>query len=977
MDVFAFDLETFLIQPGKHVPRAVSAAWSRGSEPATSWELRHFNPRFGWRECIFEALRDALRFADIVCGVNTPFDLAVVSQEFPELWPLVWQAYRDKRIIDVAITEKLIDIGKGQLGFHRAENGTVTKVKYGLADLAKRRLGLDMDKDTWRLRYGTLYETPVSEWPDGAQEYAILDAVATHCLMFSQSLENPRYLVDATQQARSGWWIHLMAAHGFRVDRKQVDTLEETVRRELGALSAHLLALGLINAKGKRDTKAAAARMTMVCEKQGLPVPKTPTGKIKLTEAECIETSDYTLEAYAKYTSFSNVLKKDVAALRLAADAGVPIQSTFDVLKETGRTGSSGGAKTKKGVERTAFGYQLQNVRRDFELSDGTKAPGVRECFVPRARHLLCSIDYGQMELHSFAQVCLDLLGRSDLATMLNAGIDIHCKLGSMMIGRTYEEVYANRKKAQWAKDARQMAKCFHPDTEVLTRNGWVKISELTMGTEVAAAQVRDGGEVTIVWEQPTRLTRNYAEELVHLQNKGIDLRITPDHRMVGWRPDVRGAKAKRARGESVPSELGRAVECNPEKLSALRAWPSAGLCHTGVSLEEERLLRLAVATQADGSYQQQYIRFGFYKQRKIDRLTSLLRAGEYERAEHKNGVNRPVQVFRLADDLSAQIRSLLDEKRFPWWWLNLSERDRVVILDEAQYWDSHVNKHDRQYQYSSTIKQNIDVLQAIASLTGRKTRAHIDRVGDDGAVKDCWKLSVKDHHTTRGGALGSKRIPHHGDVFCLTVPSDTVLVRDGGIPVITHNCGNFGLPGGLGALRLRAYAKASYGVELDEDQAIALRDQWFAMLSEARPYFSLISRLTEIDGEIVQVRSHRVRGDVGFTDAANGFFQALAADCAKDAGFYLAEACYTKTGSPLFGCRIVNFVHDEFIFEVPEDPARAHAAAMAANEIMEAAGRRWMPDVPPKSEPALMRRWYKGAEAVYENGLLRPWEPR
>jgi len=60
----------------------------------------------------------------------------------------------------------------------------------------------------------------------------------------------------------------------------------------------------------------------------------------------------------------------------------------------------------------------------------------------------------------------------------------------------------------------------------------------------------------------------------------------------------------------------------------------------------------------------------------------------------------------------------------------------------------------------------------------------------------------------------------------------------------------------------------------------------------------------------------------------------------------------------PLSGCRIVDFIHDEFLFEVPTD--RAHEAAWAANEIMEATGRVWMPDVPPRSEPALMTCWTK-----------------
>jgi hypothetical protein len=68
--------------------------------------------------------------------------------------------------------------------------------------------------------------------------------------------------------------------------------------------------------------------------------------------------------------------------------------------------------------------------------------------------------------------------------------------------------------------------------------------------------------------------------------------------------------------------------------------------------------------------------------------------------------------------------------------------------------------------------------------------------------------------------------------------------------------------------------------------------------------------------------------------------------------------------------------VHDEFLFELLE--ARAHEAAFEAVRIMKAAGRRWMPDCPPGCEPALMERWYKDAEPVYdENGRLSVWRPK
>ena len=66
-------------------------------------------------------------------------------------------------------------------------------------------------------------------------------------------------------------------------------------------------------------------------------------------------------------------------------------------------------------------------------------------------------------------------------------------------------------------------------------------------------------------------------------------------------------------------------------------------------------------------------------------------------------------------------------------------------------------------------------------------------------------------------------------------------------------------------------------------------------------------------------------------------------------------------------------FIHDEFLVEVPEHTA--HECALAVQQIMEDAGRKWCPDVPVRAEPALMRRWSKGAEPKWSNGRLIAWE--
>jgi hypothetical protein len=67
--------------------------------------------------------------------------------------------------------------------------------------------------------------------------------------------------------------------------------------------------------------------------------------------------------------------------------------------------------------------------------------------------------------------------------------------------------------------------------------------------------------------------------------------------------------------------------------------------------------------------------------------------------------------------------------------------------------------------------------------------------------------------------------------------------------------------------------------------------------------------------------------------------------------------------------------VHDEYIAEAPEETA--HECAEEMVRIMEASGREWCPDVPVRAEPAISRRWRKGAEPVRLDGRLIPWEDR
>lgn len=245
----------------------------------------------------------------------------------------------------------------------------------------------------------------------------------------------------------------------------------------------------------------------------------------------------------------------------------------------------------------------------------------------------------------------------------------------------------------------------------------------------------------------------------------------------------------------------------------------------------------------------------------------------------------------------------------------------------------------------------------------------------------------------------------------------------------------NFGVPGGLGADKLAAYARANYGVALTPVEAKNFRERlttviypelekylsddtlvrlagnlhtpphevaavasrhlgrppfdgyWFLLdkvvggetrtrqgkeisLHLRSAIWNALSELTngtrlyravrdqkagawlhrQLLGNTAVTLTGRVRAGLSYTEARNTPFQGLAADGAKLALYRLWKE----------GHRIVAFVHDEIVVEVPE--ARAKEAQVEIERIMveEMAGAIHYP-VPVKVEGQITERWKKG----------------
>lgn len=490
--LFPFDLETFLIQPGQTAPRMVcmSSMLTFADRPHTADSppsIAHANPDlrpYDWcppghdRAILHNLARCAIpdRHALLV-GANVSFDLLVLANEFPDLLPLIFDALDQDRVVCVQLAQRLMDTASNQLDGFYGPDGVWFKHNYSLAGLAKRHLGLDMDKDTWRLRYGTLWDVPIAQWEPGAIDYSVGDAVVTGAVWQAELDGSPLSapprvgpelsLIDLFRQTRAQFWLALMVARGFRVDPIAVASLKALVERERDQVFARLREAGLVRVDGKRDVKAAAARMTAVAMMHGRKPKMTGGGEksaptVALDEDACIESGDGLLADYASYTSLTTILTKDIGALEEPAARGLPIQSRFETLLETGRTSCSGGGKGNS----STYSYQLQNPRRKLGIKHLERIDpkiddriGVRQCFVPRPGFVLSSNDFSMFEACSWSQASIDCgVPIVRMIDALNAGRDVHLELAAKWLGTTYDDVYARRKEPA-VKEARQRVK--------------------------------------------------------------------------------------------------------------------------------------------------------------------------------------------------------------------------------------------------------------------------------------------------------------------------------------------------------------------------------------------------------------------------------------------------------------------------------------------------------------------------------------
>lgn len=406
--MIGWDLETFLTEAAFQAPLPVCATtWTQDGGPRLwhTWELE---------ACMAEVLRH-----DVIVLHNGAFDFAVIAEWYPHLRPLIWAAYREGRVYDTMLGQRIIEIQKGERG------------KLAL-DMVAMRNGLHMtakaESQHIRTTFGQFYNKVI---PEGEhREYALADAQLPMQIRERQLRSRLVSARDMKRLAKKAFWQHLVSASGFVADPERIAALEQKVTAQLAVMQAIAVEAGFVRENGTRNKKAI--QQAIVNAYGYARVPLTDKRNVR-TDAETLEDSgNADLVQLMDWGGLLSVRNKDLKLLREAGHH--PLHSLFGVA-DTLRT-------TTKRPNQQNFG----------------KLGGVRECIVPRAGCFVLS-DFSNLENVTLAQLIYRELGLSNMRDMLNNGIDLHARVAQMLLQIPYDEVIRRKKTERAVKEARDMGK--------------------------------------------------------------------------------------------------------------------------------------------------------------------------------------------------------------------------------------------------------------------------------------------------------------------------------------------------------------------------------------------------------------------------------------------------------------------------------------------------------------------------------------
>jgi hypothetical protein len=306
---------------------------------------------------------------------------------------------------------------------------------------------------------------------------------------------------------------------------------------------------------------------------------------------------------------------------------------------------------------------------------------------------------------------------------------------------------------------------CLTGDHEILTKDGWVRLDEWN-GGYIACW---NASNEAISFQKAQSLVFDYEGPMYTYKDVRISQCSTPDHKM--------RAKARYDGNWADMTVEEISHNCRP-------IIPFTGYrYHRGCA--NPAYFRVLIMTQADASYTHDGgIKYHFKKERKIERCKSLLRKAEIIFSSH-TWADGSTTIAVPARAVPLWLRQFRD-KTFGFW---LLDENPDIFFDELPHWDGY-QITSNSIQYSTCNKQNADIVQALAHMSGRSASMRIKHSSNpkwkDAYVLNIWLYPKNSHEIMCKPTIEN----YSGKVYCASTTTGYFLVRRDGRVWVTGNSG-------------------------------------------------------------------------------------------------------------------------------------------------------------------------------------------
>lgn len=384
-----------------------------------------------------------------------------------------------------------------------------------------------------------------------------------------------------------------------------------------------------------------------------------------------------------------------------------------------------------------------------------------------------------------------------DLSVLYNDAIESRGDLDQMLAHwNDMAEGIAQPKDFPWQD-------CYSKDTEILTDSGWKLVKDTTVNDLVYSVDPKTMKASCM----PVLATQKvYAEKLIRMSNKSVDLAVTPNHQIFLWSQLSRKC-------EFISAEKFLKIKGHEFKIPLTSEW--VGEEHTWLRgfKSEDWMSFLGWYISEGWTFSGGTIGIGQSRSanpRKCLELESLFRRMGLKFSE-REGTQFLVSCKTFSEEAQWELRSLgaSHQKFIPRRYFSLSSRLLGMLLDSMIDGDGHrscpmpgsFRKKDH-CSYSTVSKRLADDVQELCQKIGM--RGTISSKNNLGGIirgrkiissKEIYTVSINIKTKAKAGQLKRGFIPYGDFAYCVTTPHHTVYVRRNGIAQWCGNSSNLFVP--------------------------------------------------------------------------------------------------------------------------------------------------------------------------------------